>query len=66
MRLTKAGLAERAELDRRSDEFAHSLLEPLSDSQQAKLAAAMAEVERLLLASMVTIAIADPTGPDAR
>jgi DNA-binding MarR family transcriptional regulator/ribosomal protein S18 acetylase RimI-like enzyme len=66
VRLTRTGLAERAELDRRSDEFARSLLEPLSEDQQAKLAAAMAEVERLLLASMVTIAITDPTNVDAR
>ena len=66
VRLTRSGLAERAELDRRSDEFARSLFEPLSESQQATLAAAMAEVERLLVASMVTIAVADPAGPDAR
>jgi DNA-binding MarR family transcriptional regulator/ribosomal protein S18 acetylase RimI-like enzyme len=66
VRLTRAGLAERAELDQRSDEFARSLLEPLSESQQATLAAAMAEVERLLVASMVAIAITDPAEPDAR
>ena len=47
VRLTGSGLAERAELDRRSDEFAHSLLEPLNEGEQAKLAGAMAEVERL-------------------
>src|SRR5919108_1885222 len=33
-RLTPAGLAEREELDRRSDELAASLLEPLSDAQR--------------------------------
>jgi DNA-binding MarR family transcriptional regulator/ribosomal protein S18 acetylase RimI-like enzyme len=66
VRLTRAGLAERAELDQRSDEFARSLLEPLSESPQATLAAAMAEVERLLVASMVAIAITDPAEPDAR
>jgi DNA-binding MarR family transcriptional regulator/GNAT superfamily N-acetyltransferase len=65
-RLTRAGLAERAELDRRSDELAESLLMPLSESQQGRLAAAMAEVERLLLASLVTIAPADPTAADSR
>src|SRR3954471_21841025 len=53
LRLTEAGLAERAELDRRSDEVAHSFLEPLSRSQRARLVAAMAEVERLLRASQV-------------
>src|SRR6185295_3209163 len=45
VRLTEAGRAERAELNRRSDAFARSLLEPLDDSQRLKLAAAMAEVE---------------------
>jgi len=64
--LTEAGLRERAELDQRADAFARSLLEPLSESQRVKLAAAMAEVERLLIASMVKIAVADPTSQDAR
>jgi DNA-binding MarR family transcriptional regulator/GNAT superfamily N-acetyltransferase len=65
-RLTAAGRAERAELDRRSDAFAESVLEPLSDRQRDALVAAMAEVERLLVASMIRIAVADPAGPDAR
>ncbi len=64
--LTEAGLRERAELDRRAEAFAQSLLEPLNDGQRAKLATAMAEVERLLIASMVTIAVTDPTSTDAR
>lgn len=59
--LTEAGRAERVALDRLSDEFARSLLQPLSEDQRTKLAAAMVEVERLLVASMVTITIADPT-----
>ncbi len=65
VRLTEAGLAERAVLDRGSDESARSLLEPLNDAQRTRLTAAMAEVERLLLASMVTISVADPTSHDA-
>lgn len=65
-RLTEAGLDERAELDRRSDEFASAVLEPLSEGQRVRLTAAMAEVERLLVASMVTIAVAGPTDRDAR
>ncbi len=64
--LTEAGLAERAELDRRSDDVAWSFLEPLSDSQRARLVAAMTDVERLLRASMVRFAVEDPTTPDAR
>src|SRR6266853_375543 len=66
VQLTSAGLHERAELDQRADAFAHSLLEPLSESQRVKLVAAMAQVERLLIASMVKIAVADPTSQDAR
>src|SRR5215467_13213730 len=64
--LTEAGLAERAELDQRAEEFADAILEPLSESQQTRLAAAMAEVERLLLASAVRIDTADPSSIDAR
>jgi DNA-binding MarR family transcriptional regulator/GNAT superfamily N-acetyltransferase len=65
-RLTAAGHAERAELDRRSDEVARGFLEPLTESQQTRLVAAMTEVERLLRASAVTFAIEDPTTPDAQ
>ncbi len=50
VRLTGAGRAERAELDRRSDELARSLLAPLNDRQRARLAEAMGTVERLLTA----------------
>jgi DNA-binding MarR family transcriptional regulator/N-acetylglutamate synthase-like GNAT family acetyltransferase len=64
--LTKAGVAERAVLDRASDELAESILDPLTDGQQARLVAAMTEVERLLLASQVEIEITDPRSPDAR
>ncbi len=66
VRLTEAGLRERAELDGRADAFARSLLEPLSERQRVKLGEAMAEVERLLIASMVQITVADPTSQDAR
>ena len=66
VRLTEAGLAERAELDRRSDDVAASILEPLSISQRTRLVSAMAEVERLLVASAVSIAVEDPRSADAR
>jgi DNA-binding MarR family transcriptional regulator/GNAT superfamily N-acetyltransferase len=66
VRLTKAGVAEKAALDRASDELAQSILDPLTDGQQARLVAAMTDVERLLFASQVRIEIADPRGPDAR
>jgi DNA-binding MarR family transcriptional regulator/GNAT superfamily N-acetyltransferase len=65
-RLTAAGRAERAELDRRADGFACSLLEPLSEQQRGRLTVAMAEVERLLLAATMRIAVADPSSADAR
>ncbi|MFC4112000.1 bifunctional helix-turn-helix transcriptional regulator/GNAT family N-acetyltransferase [Nonomuraea zeae] len=65
-RLTPAGAAERAELDRRSDAAAVSMLRPLSGSQRERLVSAMSEVERLLLASMVTIDALDPRHPSAR
>lgn len=66
VRLTAAGRRERATLDRLSDELARSLLAPLSERQRARLAEAMAEVERLLVASMVTVGPEDPTAPGAR
>jgi len=65
-RLTDAGLAERAELDRLSDEAAASMLAPLGPRQRERLVAAMAEVERLLTASSVRIAPCDPRHPHAR
>jgi DNA-binding MarR family transcriptional regulator len=64
--LTAAGLGERAELDRRSDRLAASLLEPLPDEGRAELAAAMAEVERLLIESMLSFVVEDPASADAR
>ena len=65
-RLTPSGSAERAVLDKRSDELAASLLAPLSASQRARLVAAMAEVERLLTAAMVQVAPIDPAHPLAQ
>ena len=64
--LTAAGLVERAELDRRSDDLALRILEPLSERQRTAMVGAMTEVERLLQASMVRFAIEDPTTPEAR
>ena len=65
-RLTAAGRRERAELDRRSDELAEALLAPLSERRRERLVAAMAEVERLLTASLVRIEVVDPEDPRAR
>ncbi|UUN28263.1 bifunctional helix-turn-helix transcriptional regulator/GNAT family N-acetyltransferase [Streptomyces sp. FIT100] len=66
VRLTDAGRAERALLDRGSDDLAGSLLQPLNAAQRARLVAAMAEVDRLLTAGTVTLETVDPDHPDAR
>ena len=65
-RLTRLGSAERKVLDRRSDELAASLLAPLGAGQRDRMVAAMAEVERLMTAAMVSIAPIDPSHPHAR
>jgi DNA-binding MarR family transcriptional regulator/GNAT superfamily N-acetyltransferase len=64
--LTDAGRAEWVELDKRSDELAWSILEPLTEQRRDRLVAAMAEVERLLIASMVVIEPCPPSDPRAR
>ena len=66
MRLTQAGLAEHAELDRRSDDMAAAILGPLTVRQRGRLTAAMDEAERLLTASMIRVAAADPRHPNAQ
>ena len=65
-RLTGRGLAERALLDRLADEAAGSILGPLSGRQRSRLVTAMAEVERLLVASAVQVSGCDPRHPDAQ
>jgi DNA-binding MarR family transcriptional regulator/ribosomal protein S18 acetylase RimI-like enzyme len=60
VRLTAAGHAERALLDRRSDELARSLLEPLRAADRERLVEAMGVVERLLTAGLVEVAVEDP------
>lgn len=66
VRLTEAGQAERAELDRRSDQLAWSLLDGLDDAQRTRLVDAMATVERLLTAGQVLIGIEDPASSAAQ
>jgi DNA-binding MarR family transcriptional regulator/GNAT superfamily N-acetyltransferase len=65
-RLTKTGRGELAALDRRSDQAAAAILQPLNDRQRTKLVTAMAEVERLLIASTVHVRECDPRHRDAR
>ena len=66
VRLTDAGRAERAVLDRESDALAESLLAPLGDGQRERLVEAMAVVERLLTAGLVAVAVEDPRSAAAR
>jgi DNA-binding MarR family transcriptional regulator/GNAT superfamily N-acetyltransferase len=66
VRLTAKGAAERAELDRLSDQAAAAILDPLTADQRARLITAMSEVERLLTASAIEVAVTDPRHPDAR
>src|SRR5215475_3986033 len=65
-RLTSAGRRELAELDKRSDDAAAAILQPLNDRQRTRLVTAMAEVERLLIASTVEVRECDPRHRDAR
>jgi DNA-binding MarR family transcriptional regulator/GNAT superfamily N-acetyltransferase len=65
-RLTGQGLAERAVLDQLADDAATSILRPLSARQRTRLVTAMAEVERLLVASAIEITECDPRHPAAR
>ena len=64
--LTRKGLREFDALDRRSQDFATSLLASLGAAQRERMVAAMAEVERLMRAAAVTIEAADPACVDAR
>jgi len=65
-RLTASGRAERAYLNQASDELAAEILAPLNAKQRERLVTAMADVERLLTASQVEIAVTDPRLPAAR
>jgi len=64
--LTAKGRRERAVLDSRSDAVAERMLQPLTERQRVSFLAAVAEVERLLQASMVQFTVERPTSRDAR
>lgn len=64
--LTRKGRNERARLDRRSDEVARSMLDPLSGTERERLIEAMREVERLLAVADLRIDTVDPTDPAAQ
>ncbi|HXT17521.1 MAG TPA: helix-turn-helix domain-containing GNAT family N-acetyltransferase [Gemmatimonadaceae bacterium] len=64
--LTKRGLAERRELDKRSNAVAQRMLEPLSATQRETFLSSLAEIERLLQASMVRFDVEDPRTATSR
>lgn len=64
--LTQKGLNEHAAYEALSDDLASSILEPLQPPARQRLIAAMAEVERLLVAASVTIDEEDATDAEAQ
>jgi DNA-binding MarR family transcriptional regulator/GNAT superfamily N-acetyltransferase len=65
-KLTQKGQSEFKTLNRLSDDYAASVLGPLSKDQRERLVASMEQVERLMRAAAVQIAAADPRSPGAR
>ena len=65
-RLTAAGRREVGEMNRRADQLAAALLNPLTPAQRTRLVEAMAEVHRLLQLSGIQIERVDPASPAAR
>lgn len=66
VRVTEAGLAERAELDRRSDALATRLVEPLTARQRERLAEALATADVLVRAATVELREVPPDDPLGR
>jgi DNA-binding MarR family transcriptional regulator/GNAT superfamily N-acetyltransferase len=64
--LTKRGLSERREIDKRSDAVARRMLDPLRPRQRETFLSALAEVERLVQASMATFDVEDPRTATSR
>ena len=65
LHLTARGEEEFAAYEGLSDAAADNLLQSLSETQQNRLTTAMAEVERLLRAAKISIALEDPRSADA-
>lgn len=64
--LTRAGLAELQEMNRRSDQAAAAILAPLTEPQRERLVAAMADVHGLLQVSGARVERVDPASHAAR
>ena len=65
-RWTAAGRREVREMNRRADEVAADLLDPLTPAQRTRLVAAMVEVHRLLQLAGLQIERVNPASPAAR
>ena len=65
VRLSNKGLRELAQYDRRSDEFARSVLEGLDRAERIRLLEALADALRLLRLSTLAVDVEDPAAPDA-
>lgn len=66
LKLTQAGEIEHSAYDALSDGLARSMVAPLDQAQRERLVAAMAEVERLLIAGAITISQEPLEGEAAR
>jgi DNA-binding MarR family transcriptional regulator/GNAT superfamily N-acetyltransferase len=64
--LTEAGRQRWQDLERRSDEQARLIIEPLTGRQRDRLARALSEADLLVRAATVTFEPADPAAPAAR
>jgi DNA-binding MarR family transcriptional regulator/GNAT superfamily N-acetyltransferase len=64
--LTAAGEAEFAAYEKLSDRVAEDLLGALDGNRRKRLVAAMAEIERLLAATHLSVAVEDPGTPDGQ
>jgi DNA-binding MarR family transcriptional regulator/GNAT superfamily N-acetyltransferase len=64
--LTRQGLGELREINRRSDEFAEALLTPLSEPQRQRLTAAATDLQRLLRAASVEVKLVSARSQAAR
>ena len=63
--LTRAGRAAWADLDRRSDELAAALIDPLSERQRQRLDDALRSADRLLRAATIGFDVVDPRDESA-
>lgn len=64
--LTAVGERAWHDLDRRSNELAHGVLEPLSSAQRSELMTALAVADRLLRLSTISMMVVDPASQRAR